>query len=101
MTETVVTQDMTNDSTLITCERCGRTTTDPDKWDPEADTGRIFCDRCWDHRDEPEHRTRVSIQSGQYVVICDTCNVVGRPETFEGDAEAIAARHQEIGGFER
>lgn len=50
---------------------------------------------------QAEHRTRVSIQNGEYVVICDICNVVGRPETFEGDAEAIAARHQEIGGFER
>lgn len=39
--------------TLITCERCDRTTADPDRWDPEADTGRIFCDRCWDHRNEP------------------------------------------------
>lgn len=38
---------------LITCERCGRSTTDPDLWDPEVDTGRIFCNRCWDHRDEP------------------------------------------------
>lgn len=47
----------------------------------------------------PKHRTRVSIQCGQYVVICDICNAVGRPEDLEGDAEAIAARHQEIGGF--
>ena len=39
-------------ATRITCVRCGRTTTDPDRWDPEADTGRIFCDACWDHRDE-------------------------------------------------
>lgn len=38
---------------MITCERCGRETSDPDLWDPEADTGRIFCDNCWDHRDEP------------------------------------------------
>lgn len=37
----------------IICERCGRTTHDPDKWDPEADTGRIFCDTCWSHRNEP------------------------------------------------
>lgn len=34
----------------ITCEGCGRTTADPDRWDPEADTGRIFCDACWPHR---------------------------------------------------
>lgn len=37
----------------VTCERCGRTTTDRDLWDPEAGTGRIFCDRCWPVRDEP------------------------------------------------
>lgn len=48
---------------------------------------------------EHNHTTRVSIQNGEYVVICDICNVVGRPETFEGDAQAIADRHQEIGGF--
>jgi formylmethanofuran dehydrogenase subunit E len=33
---------------VIICERCGRQTTDPDKWDPEVDTGRIFCDLCWE-----------------------------------------------------
>lgn len=38
---------------LITCERCGRTTTDVDLWDPEADSGRIFCDLCWSHRNDP------------------------------------------------
>lgn len=44
---------------LITCERCGKTTGDPDRWDPEVDTGRIFCDSCWDHRDEPQgHQDR-------------------------------------------
>lgn len=52
---------MSNDTptpaNLITCERCGRTTTDPDLWDPEIDTGRIFCDRCWDHRNEPAELT--------------------------------------------
>lgn len=41
-------------SDVIVCERCGRTTTDPDRWDPEADTGRVFCDACWPHRDKPE-----------------------------------------------
>lgn len=48
-----------------------------------------------------EHRTRVSIHNGMYVVICDLCDRVGQPQDFEGDAEAIAARHQDIGGFER
>jgi hypothetical protein len=32
------------------CVRCGRTTGDPDRWDPEAGTGRIYCDTCWPHR---------------------------------------------------
>ena len=37
----------------VTCERCGRTTDDVDLWDPEADTGRNFCDKCWPFRDKP------------------------------------------------
>lgn len=47
------------------------------------------------------HRTRVSIHNGMYVIVCDICDRVGQPQDFEVDAEAIAARHQEIGGFER
>ena len=43
------------DTNVITCERCGRTTTDPDLWDPEADTGRVFCNNCWEHRNEPQN----------------------------------------------
>ena len=39
--------DTTNE-TIITCARCGKTTTDPDKWDPEASTGIVYCDPCWD-----------------------------------------------------
>lgn len=35
-------------SEVIACDRCGRTTTDPDRWDPEVETGRILCDPCWD-----------------------------------------------------
>lgn len=38
---------------FITCVRCGRTTNDPDLWDPEAATGRIFCNACWPVRDRP------------------------------------------------
>ncbi len=37
-------------SSLIVCCRCGKTTTDPDLWDPEAGTGDIYCNRCWDLR---------------------------------------------------
>lgn len=37
----------------VVCERCGKATMDPDLWDPEADTGRVFCGHCWDHRDDP------------------------------------------------
>lgn len=37
---------------VIRCEGCGRTTTDPDRWDPEADTGRVFCDTCWPTRND-------------------------------------------------
>lgn len=48
-----------------------------------------------------DHRTRVSIQNGEYVVICDICNVVGFPQEFEGDAEAIAQHHHKVRGFER
>lgn len=49
-----------------------------------------------------DHRTRVSRGAhSTYVVICDVCNTVGQPQEFEADAEGIAARHQEIGGFER
>lgn len=39
-------------SSIITCDRCGRATTDPDRWDPDAKTGRVLCDPCWD----VEHR---------------------------------------------
>lgn len=48
-----------------------------------------------------KHLTRVSIIHGRYVVVCDVCDRVGQPQDLEGDAEAIAARHQEIGGCER
>lgn len=37
---------------VIVCERCGLMTDDPDLWDPEADTGRVFCNHCWNHADE-------------------------------------------------
>lgn len=44
---------------MITCERCGRTTTDPDRWDPELHTGRIFCDECWPHRADDQREVPV------------------------------------------
>jgi hypothetical protein len=31
----------------FTCVDCGKTTTDPDRWDPHPDTGDIRCDHCW------------------------------------------------------
>lgn len=52
-----------NDQALITCERCSKTTADPDRWDPEADTGRIFCDACWDHRNDPVKRTLTELRA--------------------------------------
>lgn len=50
-----------------------------------------------------EHKTRVSVRHGRYVVICDVCNTVGRAdgEEYEGDAQVIAERHEQVGGFER
>lgn len=36
---------------ITRCERCGRATFDPDRWDPEASTGKVYCDPCWDRRD--------------------------------------------------
>jgi len=35
-----------------------------------------------------------------YRVVCPTCGTVGVPQEYLGDAEAIAARHEEIGGGE-
>lgn len=48
------------------------------------------------------HLTRVSRgPRSTYIVTCDVCGTVGQPQDYEVDAEVIAARHQEIGGFER
>lgn len=90
-------------STVITCERCGRTTADPDRWDPEADTGRIFCDRCWDLRDEPQgmiappavgrHTTHVEVDARGYYFWCeaDDCYASGgRHATLRSAADAAA-----------
>jgi hypothetical protein len=35
---------------IIQCATCTRQTRDPDKWDPEATTGIIYCDHCWPNR---------------------------------------------------
>jgi hypothetical protein len=44
---------------LITCEGgCGRSTTDPDKWDPDVNTGRVLCDKCWDKEHPHPEATR-------------------------------------------
>lgn len=29
---------------------CGRSTTDPDLWDPCVETGKSYCDECWPNR---------------------------------------------------
>ena len=34
----------------IQCATCTAVTYDPDRWDPEASTGIVYCDRCWDTR---------------------------------------------------
>ncbi len=36
-----------------------------------------------------------------YVVQCDECGKVGTTQDHPVDAQAIANRHEEIGGFER
>lgn len=36
-----------------------------------------------------------------YLVRCDECEVVGQPQDNPRDAQVIANRHEEIGGFER
>lgn len=48
-----------------------------------------------------EHHTTVSTRGTDYIIVCDVCGKVGQPQTFRVDAETIAARHQEIGGYER
>jgi hypothetical protein len=37
----------------------------------------------------------------RYRVKCPTCGQVGQPQEHQGDAQAIADRHREVGGFER
>lgn len=37
----------------------------------------------------------------QFYAWCPTCKRVGQYQAHRGDAEAIAQRHQDIGGFER
>lgn len=46
------------------------------------------------------HAVRISARGPKYRVTCDTCGPVGAPQEYEDDAEAIAARHHEVGGFE-
>lgn len=41
-----------------------------------------------------------SIDEG-WAVECPTCGVVGVTFDLEGDAEAVATRHEEVGGFEK
>ncbi len=50
-----------------------------------------------------EHRCQV--KAGRYLslwrVMCPTCGQVGGMFDIRADAEAVAARHEEMGGFER
>lgn len=48
---------------------------------------------------ERKHLARSGRVGSKYVVVCDDCGPVGWPQDFKADAEAIAARHTEIGGF--
>lgn len=58
----------------------------------------------------PPHRCRIdtTVAVGHYyvghpgyVAICDVCGQVGQPQDEARDAQAIANRHEEVGGFER
>lgn len=63
---------MTNTET-ITCERCGRTTTD---------------------------KVTITEGGGRWWPHCAICGpLLG--QDYEGDAEAVALRHEQVGGFER
>lgn len=47
------------------------------------------------------HRCVVAmLPRSRWHVECPTCGEVGQPQDLKGDADAIAARHEEIGGFE-
>lgn len=66
------------------------------------------CDRCGgtireEHRCTVETTTADPFYPGHpgYVADCETCGPVGQPQDRPGDAQAIANRHEEIGGFER
>lgn len=48
---------------------------------------------------DPHHVT-ITETGGWFWLECPTCGPFGRPE-LRGDAEAIAARHEQVGGFER
>lgn len=53
-----------------------------------------------------KHETNVLVFAARskrplYRASCVICGKIGQPQEFLGDAEAIAQRHEEIGGFER
>jgi hypothetical protein len=54
-----------------------------------------------DHACEVKRKNAVWSPDGVYQVICPTCGKVGEPQEWPGDAQAIADRHSEVGGFER
>jgi hypothetical protein len=57
----------------------------------------------WERRafEFDRHRCKVRSSSDGWWVDCEVCGGFGQFEDLEGDAIALAARHQEIGGFER
>lgn len=56
-----------------------------------------------------QHRCRIDTTTADpfypghpgYQPVCDECGNVGQPQAEPRDAQAIANRHEEIGGFDR
>lgn len=40
-----------------------------------------------------------TLTTNAYIVVCPTCGSVGTKQDLKIDAEAIAERHREVGGF--
>ena len=57
----------------------------------------------------PQHRCRIDTTTRDpfypghpgYQAVCDSCGPVGQPQAEPRDAQAIANRHEQVGGFER
>lgn len=57
-------------------------------------------DHLADHPCDRAHKVSITEGGGKWWLHCPTCGPMAGQD-YEGDAEAIAARHEEIGGFER